>query len=76
MGSQQPIKLLELDEKYGPVVRVVPNDLSLDSAASWRHIYRIRKGHKSLLKSELYDGVVFAEQAHWIVSEGGPVVYG
>lgn len=76
MGGRQPFKLLELHKKYGPVVRVAPNDLSFNSAASWRDIYSFRQGHKPFIKSEFYDGGVFADQAHSIISERDPVVHG
>ena len=76
MGGRQPFKLLELHKRYGPVVRVAPNDLSFNSAASWRDIYSFRQGHKTFVKSQWYDGGVFADQAHSIVSERDPVVHG
>ncbi|CZR50242.1 related to isotrichodermin C-15 hydroxylase (cytochrome P-450 monooxygenase CYP65A1) [Phialocephala subalpina] len=45
-------RTLELHEKYGPVVRMTPNDLSFSSAQAWRErktdIYGYRKGHKNL----------------------------
>ncbi|KAK2685467.1 hypothetical protein QWA68_015697, partial [Fusarium oxysporum] len=37
-----PFKLKELHDKYGPVVRFAPNDVSFISASAWREIY----GHK------------------------------
>ncbi|KAI9775446.1 MAG: hypothetical protein M1816_005936, partial [Peltula sp. TS41687] len=76
LGGRQPYKILALHEKYGPVVRASPNELSFSSAASWRDIYGFRQGHKPFIKSPFYDGGSFANQAHSIVSERDPVVHG
>lgn len=76
LGGRQPYKILELHEKYGPVVRTSPNELSFSSASSWRDIYGFRQGHKPFIKSEFYDGGSFADQAHSIVSERDPMVHG
>lgn len=76
LGGRQPFKLLELHDKYGPVVRTAPNDLSFNTAASWRDIYGFRQGHKTFVKSDFYDGGVFADQAHSIISERDPGVHG
>ena len=56
----------------GPVVRVAPNELSFNSAQSWKDIYGQRKGHSPFPKSAFYDGGNFADQAHSIVSERDP----
>lgn len=76
LGGRQPFKLLDLHNKYGPVVRTAPNDLSFNTAASWRDIYSFRQGHKPFVKSDFYDGGVFADQAHSIISERDPGVHG
>jgi len=76
MSGRQPYKLLDLHEKYGPVVRVAPNELSFSSAQSWKDIYGFRQGHKTFVKSPFYDGGSFADQAHSIVSERDPVEHG
>ncbi|KAK3044115.1 hypothetical protein LTS18_002142, partial [Coniosporium uncinatum] len=68
--------MLELHDKYGPVVRTAPNELSFNSVSSWQDIYGFRVGHKPFIKSEFYDGGSFADQAHSIVSERDPVVHG
>ncbi|KAH7350674.1 cytochrome P450 monooxygenase-like protein [Rhexocercosporidium sp. MPI-PUGE-AT-0058] len=41
-------RTLALHEKYGPVVRMTPNDLSFNSSQAWRDIYGYRKGGKHL----------------------------
>ena len=76
LGSRQPYKLLQLHDKYGPVVRTSPNELSFSNAQSWKDIYGFRPGHKSFVKSPFYDGGSFAHQAHSIVSERDPGVHG
>lgn len=48
-----PNTLLELHEKYGPVVRIGPNDLSFQHAAAIDAIY---KSGRKLIKSNFYDG--------------------
>lgn len=76
MGGRQPYDILRLHEKYGPVVRTAPNELSFSSAQSWRDIYGFRQGHKTFIKSPFYDGGSFADQAHSIVSVRDPVEHG
>ncbi|KEQ98174.1 hypothetical protein AUEXF2481DRAFT_2148 [Aureobasidium subglaciale EXF-2481] len=76
LGGHQPRDILALHEKYGPVVRTSPNELSFNSAQSWKDIYGFRPGHRTFIKSIFYDGGSFADQAHSIVSERDPVVHG
>ncbi|KAG8162989.1 hypothetical protein KVR01_007467 [Diaporthe batatas] len=72
LGGRQPYDLLKLHEKYGPVVRVAPNELSFNTAQSWRDIYEKKKGYATFIKSDFYDGGNFAAEAHSIVSERDP----
>lgn len=58
------------------MVRIAPNELSFNSAQSWRDIYGFRQGHKTFVKSDFYDGGSFADQAHSIVSERDPTEHG
>jgi cytochrome P450 len=45
-----------LHDKYGPVVRIAPNELSFCSATSWRDIYGRVPGKKTFLKTKfLYE---------------------
>jgi hypothetical protein len=54
----------------GRIVRTAPNELSFNSATSWRDIYGSRPGHQTFIKSEFYDGGSFASRGvHSIVSE-------
>lgn len=72
MTGRQPFRQLELHEKYGPVVRVAPNELSFSTASSWKDIYGPRKGVEPFVKSEFYDGGNFASESLSIVSERDP----
>lgn len=35
-----------LHDRYGPVVRILPNELSFNDPSAWRDIYTVRAGHK------------------------------
>ncbi|KAF1993248.1 cytochrome P450 [Amniculicola lignicola CBS 123094] len=76
LSGRQPYSLLSLHEKYGPVVRIAPNEISFSSANSWKDIYGFRTGHRPFIKSPFYDGGSFADQAHSIVSERDPAEHG
>ena len=71
-SGKQPFHLLRLHEKYGPVVRTGPNELSFNTASSWRDIYAFRQGHHPFIKSSFYDGGSFANQAYSIVTARDP----
>lgn len=60
----------------GPIVRTAPNELSFNSAQSWKDIYDFRQGHMTFIKSEFYDGGSFADRCGSIVSERDPQVHG
>lgn len=52
------------------MVRTAPNELSFNSAQSWRDIYSFRQGHQTFIKSDFYDGGSFTSRGvHSIVSE-------
>ncbi|CBF83049.1 protein CYP567E1 [Aspergillus nidulans FGSC A4] len=72
MGGRQPYDILNLHAEYGSVVRVAPNELSFNTAQSWKDIYAPRKGRATFIKSDFYDGGNFADQASSIVSERDP----
>ncbi|PVH97982.1 putative cytochrome P450 [Periconia macrospinosa] len=69
LGGRQPFRMLELHNKYGPVVRTAPNELSFNTAKSWKDIYDFRQGHQTFVKSDFYEGGSFADQCGSIVSE-------
>jgi cytochrome P450 len=53
-------------------VRTAPNELSFNSAQSWKDIYGFRQNHKTFIKSDFYDGGSFTGRGvHSIVSERG-----
>ncbi|KAJ5945534.1 Short-chain dehydrogenase/reductase SDR [Penicillium verhagenii] len=60
----------------GPVVRTAPNELSFNTAQSWKDIYGSRQGHQTFVKSDFYDGGSFADRVHSIVSERDPIEHG
>jgi hypothetical protein len=62
LNGRQPFVLLQLHEKYGPVVRTAPNELSFNTAASWKDIYGYRPGHRPFVKGDFYDGAVFVKR--------------
>ena len=47
-----------LHEKYGPVVRVGPSELTFRSSQSMQDIYGFRAGHQNMKKSPLHTGPV------------------
>ena len=56
----------------GSIVRTAPNELSFNTAQSWKDIYDFRPGHKTFIKSNFYDGGSFADRCGSIVSERDP----
>ena len=76
LNGRLPYKILELHEKYGPVVRTAPNDLSFASATSWKDIYGSRQGHQTFKKSSFYDGFTFADFKRSIITERDPAAHG
>lgn len=50
---RMPATLIQLHEKYGPVVKYGPNDLSFQSVAAINPIY---KSGRKVIKSDFYDG--------------------
>ncbi|OJJ07137.1 hypothetical protein ASPVEDRAFT_33377 [Aspergillus versicolor CBS 583.65] len=41
-----PFIYRKLHDKYGDVVRVLPNELSFNTASAWQGIYTVRSGHQ------------------------------
>lgn len=50
-------------------MRTAPNELSFNTAKSWKDIYDFRQGHRTFVKSDFYEGGSFADQCGSIVSE-------
>jgi cytochrome P450 len=73
IGGRQPYDRLALHEKYGPVVRTSPNELSFSSSQSWKDIYGSRTGHQVFRKSPFYEGASFDGKTLSIISETDPL---
>ncbi|KAF2971803.1 hypothetical protein GQX73_g1680 [Xylaria multiplex] len=54
IGGRLPFHVSELHKRYGPVIRIGPNELAFSSPQAWRDIY----GHKKAGEEEFpkYDG--------------------
>ncbi|KAI4095176.1 MAG: hypothetical protein LQ339_007336 [Xanthoria mediterranea] len=76
LSGRQPRHILDLHRKFGPVVRTAPNELSFNTAQSWKDIYDFRPGHRTFIKGDFYDGGSFADRCGSIVSERDPQVHG
>lgn len=70
--GDHPKWVASLHEKYGPVVRTAPNELSFISPRSWREIYGFRKDHLPFCKSADYDAAAFTALTRSIVNEQDP----
>ncbi|KAL1846859.1 hypothetical protein Daus18300_014117 [Diaporthe australafricana] len=53
-GGNTPYDLLELHNKYGPVVRTSPDGLSYINAPQWKEIYGHKTGQLEFSKDEKY----------------------
>ncbi|CAO2655259.1 Nn.00g103230.m01.CDS01 [Neocucurbitaria sp. VM-36] len=47
-------------DKYGPVVRIAPNEMSFDEEPAWKDIYGSRPGHKNFHKDPIHVGSIAA----------------
>ncbi|KAI2615921.1 benzoate 4-monooxygenase cytochrome P450 [Hypoxylon sp. NC1633] len=76
LSGRQPYKMLELHSRYGPAVRTAPNEVSFNSAQSWKDIYGTRPGHETFFKGSFYSGGSFAGiGTSSIISERRPEVH-
>lgn len=55
LTGHYPTHIHALHKRYGPVVRIGPNELSYASASSWKDIYGTSSRRKPFLKSAFYD---------------------
>ena len=60
----------------GPVVRTAPNELSFNTAQAFKDIYDFKAGRNVLVKSDFYEGSLFADQYTSIGSERDPAEHG
>ncbi|KAK7989992.1 hypothetical protein PG989_010307 [Apiospora arundinis] len=58
LRGNQPMVMKKLHEKYGPVVRLAPNELSFIDADAWEAIFGFQKTGPNFEKSELFIGAV------------------
>jgi cytochrome P450 len=72
LNGRQPYDRLLLHEKYGPVVRTSPNELSFSSSQSWKDIYGSKPGRPPFRKSPFYEGASFDGKTLSIISETDP----
>ncbi|KAL9580016.1 MAG: hypothetical protein Q9212_004747 [Teloschistes hypoglaucus] len=73
LSGQQPYEMLDIHNKYGPIVRIAPNELSFSSFEAWRDMHGFRSGHQTFIKGEFYEGGSFAGQGiKSLVSERNP----
>ncbi|KAH8148283.1 uncharacterized protein LAJ45_07736 [Morchella importuna] len=55
LTGRYPTHIHALHQRYGPVVRISPDELSYASASSWKDIYGTSSTRKPFLKSAFYD---------------------
>ncbi len=53
-----PFWIKACHDRYGPIVRVSPNELSFDNEAAWKDIYGSRSGHLNFHKDPVHVGSV------------------
>lgn len=70
LSGDNLMMLKDLHDKYGPVVRIAPNQLSFCSSSSWKDIHGHRPGRKAFLKGSFYES--FPDDPHQIVSVSDP----
>lgn len=61
--------LKNIHEKYGPIVRIAPNDLSFATPSAWREINVKTGDRKAFPKAEFYDGLAEGFGCHGVASE-------
>ncbi|KAF2646386.1 pisatin demethylase [Massarina eburnea CBS 473.64] len=55
-----PFYMKACHDRYGPVVRVSPNELCFDDESAWKDIYGSRPGHKNFHKDPIHVGSIAA----------------
>ncbi|KAF2681423.1 pisatin demethylase [Lentithecium fluviatile CBS 122367] len=55
-----PFYMKACHDKYGPAVRVSPNELCFDDESAWKDIYGSRPGHKNFHKDPIHVGSIAA----------------
>ncbi|KAI0894937.1 benzoate 4-monooxygenase cytochrome P450 [Annulohypoxylon nitens] len=80
LGGRQPFDMLKLHNKYGPAVRIAPNEVSFNTAQAWKDIYTHGPGRQVFIKGKFYDGACFGAEGlqrgiSTIASERRPEVH-
>lgn len=58
LRGRMPFWVKAQHDKYGPIVRISPNELSFDNEAAWKDIYGSRPGHKNFHKDPIHVGSI------------------
>lgn len=58
LQGRMPMNTRRLHDKYGPVVRLSPNELAFNSVRSWNDIYGHRTGRRDYAKDPIHVGAV------------------
>ncbi|KAI1636257.1 cytochrome P450 [Biscogniauxia mediterranea] len=70
MKGELPFRIAQMHDKYGPVLRIAPNELSFREADAWKDIY----GHRSAGEEEYPKWKPFykpvSSQAHSVINVG------
>ncbi|EPE08411.1 cytochrome p450 monooxygenase [Ophiostoma piceae UAMH 11346] len=53
-----PLDVHQVHLKYGPIVRLMPNELSFTDPEAWRDIYGHRQGHQQFHKDPIHVGSI------------------
>ena len=59
-----PMYTKTLHDRYGPVVRLSPNELSFNSVQAWEDIYGHRLGRPNMAKDPIHVGAVDRKCTH------------
>ncbi|KAJ4299382.1 hypothetical protein N0V90_004627 [Kalmusia sp. IMI 367209] len=57
-------RLKDFHDRYGPVVRIAPNELSYADAAAWRDIYGNRPGHQPFERNRTWFKKMSPDEPH------------
>ncbi|RPB23425.1 cytochrome P450, partial [Terfezia boudieri ATCC MYA-4762] len=55
LSGRSPFKLAEAHKKYGPIMRIAPNQLSVADVRAWKEIHGHHPREKSFLKGDFYN---------------------
>ncbi|KAH6680155.1 cytochrome P450 [Halenospora varia] len=58
LQGRLPMETRKIHEKYGPVIRLSPNELAFNSVTAWQDIYGHKNGRQDLNKDPIHVGAV------------------